>query len=171
MNISVFAGVSLDGFLARKNDDLDFLPDGGNPEYGMFIATVDAMVIGRRTFEKVLTFEGWPYGKMPVFVLSANPLDVSVAKDGVVEHLSGDPAEIVERLRGRGFTHLYVDGGVTVQRFLRAGLVTRLIVTHVPVLIGEGIPLFGPLPKDIQLAHVRTTSYESGLVTSEYTVA
>ena len=157
MNISVFAGLSLDGFLARKNDDLDFLPDDGNPEYGTFIATVDAMLIGRRTFEKVLTFGSWPYGKMPVFVLSANALDISVAKDGVVEHLSGDPAEIVERLRGRGFTHLYVDGGVTVQRFLRAGLVTRLIVTHVPVLIGEGIPLFGPLPKDIQLLHVRTS--------------
>jgi len=171
MNVTVFAGLSLDGFLARKNDDLDFLPDGGNPEYEAFIATVDAIVIGRRTFEKVLTFGSWPYGKMPVFVLSSNPVDVSVVKDGEVEHRSGEPAEIVESLSGRGFTHLYVDGGVTVQRFLRAGLVTRLIVTHVPVLIGEGIPLFGPLPRDIQLVHVRTTPFKSGLVTSEYTVS
>ena len=98
MNVTVFAGLSLDGFLARKNDDLDFLPDGGNSEYETFIATVDAILIGRRTFEKAPTSGSWPYGKMPVLVLSSNPVDVPVVKDGVVEHRSGDRAEIVERL-------------------------------------------------------------------------
>jgi dihydrofolate reductase len=170
MSVSVFAGVSLDGFLARKNHELDFLPQAGNPEYERFIAGVDAVVIGRNTFEKVLTFGDWPYGKMPVFVLSRNPIDVSVVKDGVVAHLSGEPAEIVATLSARGFNHLYVDGGITIQRFLRAGLVTRIVVTHVPVLIGEGIPLFGPLARDIALDHVRTETYEDGLVTSEYAV-
>jgi len=170
VKISVFAGVSLDGFLARKNHELDFLPEGGNEDYGEFIATVDAIVIGRNTFEKVLSFGGWAYGKKPVFVLSSRPIDLSVVDGGVVEQLGGEPAAIAGELERRGFSHLYVDGGVTVQRFLRAGLVSRIIITHVPVLIGDGIPLFGPLPHDIALQHVGTKTLPGGLVTSEYTI-
>jgi dihydrofolate reductase len=84
--------------------------------------------------------------------------------------MSGEPADIVARLEQTGAKHLYVDGGITVQRFLRAGLINRLIITRVPVLIGEGIPLFGSLAHDVKLRHVETTSYKSGLVKSEYEV-
>lgn len=170
VKISVFAGVSLDGFLARKNHDIDFLPEGGNEGYEEFIASVDAIVIGRNTFEKVLSFGGWAYGKKPVFVLSSRPVDLSVVDGGIVEQLRGEPADIAGELERRGFSHLYVDGGETVQRFLRAGLVTRIVVTHVPVLIGEGIPLFGPLPHDIMLQHLGTKTLGGGLVTSEYSI-
>lgn len=172
MTVSVFIGTSLDGFIARPNGDLDFLPPGGGEPHGYeeFIASVDALVIGRNTFEKVLTFETWPYGDKRVVVLSTKPLDFSAVVGGVVEQMGGRPAEIVSQLAASGAHHLYVDGGITIQEFLRAGLIDRFIITRVPVLIGEGIPLFGTLPHDIQLRHVATRQYQSGLVQSEYEV-
>jgi len=172
MKASVFIGTSLDGFIARPNGALDFLPPGGGEPHGYdeFIASVDALVIGRNTFEIVLAFPEWPYGNKRVVVLSSKPLDFSGVRGGVVEQMSGAPAEIVANLAARGINHIYVDGGITVQQFLRAGLIQRLIITRVPVLIGEGIPLFGTLPHDIKLRHVATQTYPSGLVKSEYEV-
>lgn len=169
---SVFVGTSLDGFIARANGDLDFLPPGGGEPHGYeeFIATVDALVIGRKTFETVLTFDTWPYGDKPVFALSTSML-APAPLGAVVEHMSGDPKEIASQLDARGIRHVYVDGGITIQRFLQAGLIERLIITRVPVLIGNGIPLFGTLPRDIRLSHVATRHYPSGLVQSEYLVA
>ena len=172
MTVAVFIGTSVDGFIARTNGDLDFLPEGGGEPHGYneFFASVDALVIGRKTFEKVLTFEAWPYGDKRVVVLSSRPVDVSAAAGGVVEQMAGPPAEIVSRLAASGAHHLYVDGGITIQAFLRAGLVHRLIITRVPVLIGDGVPLFGALPRDVRLRHVATRHYPSGLVQSEYRV-
>jgi dihydrofolate reductase len=134
------------------------------------MASVDALVIGRKTYETVLAFETWPYGPKPVFVLSSRPPAPAPAS-AVVEHMSGDPADIVRQLAARGIKHIYVDGGITVQRFLNAGLIQRLIVTRVPVLIGTGIPLFGATSRDIRLRHLATRQYASGLVQSEYEVA
>jgi dihydrofolate reductase len=172
MSVSVFVGASLDGFIARSNGDLDWLPEGGGEPHGYneFMASVDALLIGRNTFEKVLTFEEWPYGDKRVVVLSSRPVDVAAVHGGVVEQMAGPPAEIVARLAASGAHHLYVDGGITIQRFLQAGLVHRLIITRVPVLIGDGIPLFGALPRDIRVRHVATQHYPSGLVKSEYAV-
>jgi dihydrofolate reductase len=172
MKASVFVGTSLDGFIARANGDLDFLPPGGGEPHGYdeFMATVDALVIGRKTFETVLPFPSWPYGEKPVFVLSTRPL-APAPTGAVVERMSGAPEEIVSQLAGRGIQHVYVDGGITIQRFLRAGLIQRLIITRVPVLIGSGIPLFGFTGRDIVLKHVATRPYASGLVQSEYLVA
>ncbi len=171
--ISVFIGTSVDGFIARPNGDLDFLPaDGGEPHgYTEFMASVDALVIGRKTFETVLAFPAWPYGNKRVVVLSSRLLDLSAVRDGIVEQMAGPPAEIVAKLATSGAHHLYIDGGITIQGFLRAGLVQRLIITRVPVLIGEGIPLFGALPHDLRLHHVATQHYPSGLVKTEYHVA
>lgn len=173
MTISVFMGISVDGFIARPNGALDFLPaDGGEPHgYNEFIATVDALVIGRKTFETVLAFPEWPYGDKRVVVLSSRPVDFSKVRGGQVEQMAGTPAEIVAKLAAAGVHHIYVDGGITVQGFLRAGQVQRLIITRVPVLIGDGIPLFGSLPHDVRLQHVATRHYASGLVQSEYRVA
>jgi dihydrofolate reductase len=171
MKASVFVGASVDGFIARVNDDLDFLPpDGGEPHgYAEFMSTVDAMVIGRKTYEKVLTFGTWPYRK-PVFVLSSRVL-ATPPPGAVVERMSGDPADIVAQLEARGIGHIYVDGGITIQRFLCARLIQRIIITRVPVLIGSGVPLFGELPQDIGLTHITTRQYASGLVQSEYVVS
>ena len=168
---SVFVGTSLDGFIARINGDFDFLfPSGNEPHgYDEFMATVDALVMGRNTYEKVLTLSEWPYGEKPVFVLSTRPL-LTVPDGVVVERLAGTPAEILSRLEARGVGHVYVDGGITVQDFLKAGLIQRLIITRVPVLIGAGIPLFGVIPHDIMLRHIGTRQYASGLVQSEYEV-
>jgi dihydrofolate reductase len=172
MKTSVFCGISVDGFLARRDGTLDFLDHGGQEPHGYeeFIATIDVLVMGRNTYEWVLAFSGgWPFDK-PVFVLSSHEIKPAPA-GAVVEHLSGDPKDIVAALESRGFKHAYIDGGVTIQRFLRAGLIDRLIATRVPVLIGEGIPLFGPVPKDILLEHVATRTYKTGLVQSEYRLA
>ena len=174
MKASVFVGASVDGFIARSNGDLDWLPpDGGEPHgYDEFISSVDTIVIGRKTFETVMNFDAWPYGEKRVVVLSSHPVDLSAAfaRGGVVEQMGGSPAEICSNLATRGAQHLYVDGGITIQRFLQARLIDRLVVTPVPVLIGQGIPLFGALPQDIRLRHVMTRSYPSGLVQTEYEV-
>src|SRR5271169_654187 len=172
MRASVFVGTSVDGFIARRNGDFDFLPEGGGEPHGYdeFISSVDVLVIGRNTFEKVLTFEKWPYAEKRVVVLSSRAIDVSNVRGAAIEHMSGSPAEITDRLAAGGARHAYIDGGITVQRFLRAGMIQRIIVTRVPVLIGEGIPLFGSLLRDVQLRHVVTRSYPSGLVKSEYEV-
>jgi dihydrofolate reductase len=176
MKVSVFIGTSVDGFIARPNGDLDFLPEGGGEPHGYdaFMATVDALVIGRKTFETVLAFPEWPYGDKRVVVLSSRPLDFSTIRRGstagLVEQMSGSPAEIVAKLGASGVQHIYVDGGITIQRFLRAGMIHRLTITRVPVLIGEGIPLFGSLLGDLRLRHVATQHYPSGLVKSEYEV-
>ena len=174
---SIFVGVSLDGFIARPNGDLDWLMGeggGDSAEYGYneFIADIDAIVMGRRTFEKVLTFDKWYYGNKRVVVLSHQPLDLSGARvrGGVVEQRAGAPSGIVSKLAASGANRLYVDGGSTLQQFLRAGLIHRLIISRLPVLIGEGIPLFGSLPHDIRLSHVTTRTYPGGMVQSEYHV-
>ncbi|MGA3212426.1 MAG: dihydrofolate reductase family protein [Terriglobales bacterium] len=172
MKLSVFCGLSVDGFIARPDHALDFLRTGEQEPHGFeeFYGSVDVVVIGRKTFEVVLTFGKWFYGKKPVVVLSSRPIDFSSVKSGMVEHMSGEPAEIVKLLKARGLEHAYIDGGITIQRFLAAGLIDRLVITRVPVLIGEGIPLFGPVPHDINLRHVATRSYHGGLVQSEYEV-
>ena len=171
MRASVFVGVSVDGFLARPDHTFDFLPDGGGEDHGYteFFASVDALVIGRKTYQVVLGFGSWAYGTKPVFVLSTKTL-APAPEGAVVERLTGEPADIWAQLEARGFRHLYVDGGETIQRFLRAGLIQRLVVTRVPVLIGEGIPLFGPTGHDIALKHVATRQVAGGLVQSEYEV-
>src|ERR1700736_26089 len=171
MKASVFVGTSLDGFIARANGSFDFLPPGGGEPHGYdeFMATVDALVIGRNTFEAVLELPSWPYGEKRVFVLSTRALP-SAPLGAVVERMSGAPAEIASQLSTRGIRHIYVDGGITIQRFLQAGLIQRMIITRLPVLIGTGIPLFGPVPSDIFLKHVGTRQYASGLVQSEYVV-
>lgn len=168
---SVFVGTSLDGYLARPDGALDFLPPGGGDPHGYeeFMSTVDALVIGRKTYEAVLAFDEWPYGGKPVFVLSHRELPPA-PEGAVVERRSGDPEAILAELGRRGHKHVYVDGGVTIQGFLRAGVIQRLVITRVPVLIGAGVPLFGALPADLRLQHVATRSFPSGLVQSEYRV-
>ena len=182
MKASVYIATSLDGFIAREDGDIGWLTGGGEEVsqedqsqnedygYGVFMDSVDALVMGRNSYEKVLSFGGWAYGDKPVVVLSRRPIEIPERLSKTVEAMSGAPEEVVARLSERGMKHLYIDGGVTIQRFLRAGLIQRLIITRIPVLIGAGIPLFGSLDGDIKLRHVQTQSYPSGLVQSEYEI-
>ena len=135
------------------------------------MATVDALVIGRKTFETVLSFPEWPYGSKPVIVLTSRPEAFEAPPGTLCTIIDATPTEVVDRLAARGMGHLYIDGGVTIQRFLAAGLIQRLIITRVPVVLGAGIPLFGPVAHDLRLTHVATRAYPSGLVQSEYVVA
>lgn len=176
MKTSVYIATSLDGFIARRNGDLDWLPgaDGGgegqDPDFDEFIGTVDALVMGRRTFEKVRELGDWPY-PMPVVVLSSRSMAVPDTLGRAVESMSGAPAEVLEHLARRGVRHVWIDGGETIRRFLGAGLIQRLILTRVPVLIGGGVPLFGPLQEDIALRHLATRTLAGGMVQSVYQIA
>jgi dihydrofolate reductase len=174
MPVSVFVGTSVDGFIARVDGTFDFLGGDDTEPHGYeeFFASVDAVVIGRNTFGVVAAFPSWPYEQKRVVVLSSRPVDLAPARGGGgnVEQMSGEPADIVAKLAATGAHHLYIDGGITVQRFLSAGLVDRITVTRVPVLIGTGVPLFGVVLRDIPLRHVATQTYRGGLVKSEYEV-
>ena len=179
MRASVYIATSLDGFIARSDGDLDWLDEAGEevePEseedygYQAFMDTVDVLVMGRHTFEKVLTLGPWPFESKRVVVLTSRPLMVPDDLRPVIEVMSGTPEEIAAHLQESGAEHIYVDGGRTIQRFLEAGLIQRLIITRVPVLIGSGIPLIGQLSKDVRLRHLATRSYANGFVQSEYEI-
>ena len=176
MELSADLAVSLDGFIARADGSMDWLRGGGPrpaeeaERYRTFMQSVDAVAMGRATFEAARHAPAWPYGTTPVVVLSSRPPDVPDTVTSAVEHMHGTPAELVAQWHPRGWTHVYVDGGDTIQRFLAAGLLHRLVLNRVPVLIGAGRPLFGALPADQWLDHVGTAAYPGGLVQSDYLV-
>ena len=177
MKVSVYIATSLDGFIARKDGTLDWLdeanatvPDGEDCGFQAFIESVDMLVMGRKTFEQVLSFCQWPYGKMPIIVLSRKPMSFpSTIPDSVI-HSSEQPGDLLKRLSGQGVQHVYVDGGKTIQGFLAAGLIDEITVTVIPVILGDGIPLFGSTDKDVKLAHLHTTAYDFGFVQTTYQV-
>lgn len=178
MKCSVFIATSLDGFIARPDGGIDWLleatataPKGEDFGYAAFAATVDALVMGRLSFEQALGFEAWPYGDMRVVVLSSRGVQVPEHLQGTVETTAEAPADLVQRLQGQGLRHLYIDGGVTIQRFLAAGLIDEMTVTLIPVLLGEGRPLFGPIGRDVALEHVASRSFANGFVQLVYGVA
>lgn len=148
---SVYIATSLDGFIADTQRKLDWLesvpnPDGDDLGYAAFTQRVDALVMGRNTFETILGFGiDWPY-QQPVFVLSTKLQVVPPALTGRVQLLSGSPTEILSEIHRQGYFRLYLDGGQTVQQFLQADLVDELILTVFPLLLGGGVPLFGALP-------------------------
>jgi dihydrofolate reductase len=171
---SVFCGVSLDGFIARPDGGLDWLEGDGSAEagdhgYEAFMTTIDAIVMGRNTFDVVMSFPKWPYTKK-VIVLSGGTVDLTGARarGADVEVMNAPPRELVAQLADKGLFRLYIDGGVTIQRFLRAGLIDRLILSRLPVLIGQGVPLFGSLDHDIRLKLIASRTFPGGMVQCEY---
>ena len=171
MKTVVYVGTSLDGFIARTNGDFDWLSQFANDEairaYEELIDRIDAIVIGRGTFEKVLTFPSWPYDKK-VFVLSTSITETPASLREKVTILSMDPGALLNHLSGMGYSTIYVDGGKVIQAFLKEGLVNELIISKAPILIGSGIPLFGYLDHDIEFRHIRTDVCSNGLVRSFY---
>lgn len=172
IKVSVYIAVSLDGFIARKNGDIDWLTGGESGEdygYADFMSTVDHVVMGRNTFEKVLSFGGWYYEKK-VIVLTSRDLTLAPELSDKAEALHLSPRELIHELERRGVRHIYLDGGVTVQRFLREGLVDEMTITTIPILIGEGLPLFGALEKDVRLELLRSQAFKNGFVQNIYKV-
>ena len=171
MKVLVYIGTSLDGFIARKDGNIDWLVQFANDEaidaYKEFIKRVDAIVIGRGTFDKVLSFPSWPYDK-PVFVLTTSMSKVPDTLTGKATILSMKPDELINYLSNKGISSIYVDGGKVIQDFLTENLVDELIVSKAPILLGSGIPLFGYLDHDIPFKHIRTLVQSNGLVRSYY---
>lgn len=168
----VFIATSVDGFIARSDGSIDWLPAGESGEdygYGAFMASVDGIVMGRGTYESVLGFEPWPFDK-PVVVLSRTLSDQDVPHP--LRHRlrisAAEPLALVAQLRAQGWEHAYIDGGAVIRSFLHAGLIDELTLTRVPVLIGSGRPLFGELEADVRLSVVASTLYADGLVSTRY---
>lgn len=175
VTFSVFIATSLDGFIARPDGAIDWLPVPSPEEpdgygYPAFMETVDCVVMGRKTFESVLHFDPWPYGDKRLIVLSTTMEVIPPQAVDRAELYNGSPEDLAKKLETEGVGRAYLDGGKTIQSYLRAGLVTDILITCIPILIGEGLPLFGPLTEDIALALQRTTAYPNGFVQSVYTV-
>ncbi len=174
---SVFIATSLDGFIARENGAIDWLDranatvsPGEDCGYAEFMAGIDALVIGRKTFEVVCAFPEWPFGAKPVIVLSRSLSRLPANLPSSVTLSSLQPAALVAQLGTKGFRRLYVDGGLTIQSFLADGLIDDITLTTIPVLLGSGKPLFGRLSNDVALRHLSIRAFEFGFVQSQYRV-
>lgn len=175
--VSVFICTSLDGFIARRDGTLDWLdkanalaPKGEDCGFRAFMDSIDVLVMGRKTFEQVLTFGEWPYGGTRVIVMSSGNPEIPAHLQKTVSASSETPTQLIERLSEEGAKHLYIDGGLTIQAFLKAGLVDEMTITIAPVALGEGKPLFGALEKDIELTLVSSKAYDFGFVQVKYAV-
>ena len=172
MTNSVYIATSLDGYIATTNGGLEWLNSFPNPsdsDYGYheFMDRVDALVMGRKTFDIVSAFTPWPYTKK-VFVLSGSLKEVPAVLVDQVEIVNGDISTVVKKLNKLGYHNLYIDGGQTIQAFLRKNLVDELIISKLPLILGEGIPLFSPQDQTLKFEHCSTEVFEGGLVKSHY---
>jgi dihydrofolate reductase len=172
MKTSAYIGTSLDSFIARKDGDIDWLTQFANHEaihsYEKFMNRIDAIVIGRGTFEKVLSFPSWPYEKK-VFVLSTRMKQLpDTLRDQQATLLSMKPKKLISYLSGMGFLNIYIDGGKVIQDFLKEDMIDELIIAKAPILIGSGIPLFDYVDADLQFKHIRTEVQSNGLIRSYY---
>ena len=176
MKVSVFIATSLDGFIARKNGRIDWLiaadEQNSTEDYGYqeFYDAIDCLVMGRNSLEKIIDFPEWPYEDKRVVVLSNTLEEVPAQHVDKFELYSGSLNELVKRLEIDGYKNLYIDGGKTIQSFINNGLVTDMTITTIPVLLGEGLPLFAKIKQDIKLTHLETKSYPNGFVKSTYEV-
>ncbi len=169
----VFIARSLDGYIADKNGAIDFLHTVPNPGqkdlgYNKFLAKVEAIVMGRVTFETVLSFNiPWPY-TLPVFVVSNSLKEVADEYKNKVEIVNGTPQAIIGQLNKKGYTQLYIDGGTTIQSFLKEDLIDELTISTIPVLLGGGIPLFGALSKNLEFAWVESEIFLNAITQDTY---
>lgn len=168
----IYIAQSLDGFIADKDGGIDWLneiprPEGDDFGFAEFISNIDAILMGRNTFEVVLSFGFWPYEK-PVFVLSHSLSEVPTHLQEKSKIIHGDLQNVIRQLNDQGYQKLYIDGGKLIQSSLKENLIDELIITTVPILLGEGIPLFTSLQQPIKLTHKETKVFSNGLTMSHY---
>jgi len=170
----VFIARSLDGYIADKNGELDWLQNTvPNPEhkdlgFETFLNKVDAIIMGRNTFEVVCSFDGdWPYSK-PVFVLSSTLETIPEKYMDKAKVVNGSLKEVLDKIHMKGYTQLYIDGGATVQSFLKEDLIDELIITSLPILLGGGIPLFTELPKPMEFEHIKSELFLNAITQDSY---
>ncbi|MGE5440635.1 MAG: dihydrofolate reductase family protein [Bacteroidota bacterium] len=172
MSAYVFIAQSLDGFIAKKDGDIDWLIEIPNPEgsdwgFGEFMNMIDAVIMGRNTFEKVLSFDEWMYTK-PLFVLSGSLKEIPKKLSGKAEIINGSPKEVIRKLNSMGYRNFYVDGGMTIQSFLKEDLIDELIISTIPVILGSGIPLFGTIERELKFEYVKTEVFDKRFTKSFY---
>ncbi|MGL1901717.1 MAG: dihydrofolate reductase family protein [Fibrobacterales bacterium] len=176
MDYSVFIATSLDGYIATPDGGIDWLMNAGDPgdmadfSYDSFIKNIDVLVMGKNSFEKILTFPDWPYGPIPVIVLSNSLTQLPDINGASLELFSGPLTELNSLLESRNYKKAYIDGGKTIQSFLQAGLITDITITTIPIILGEGLSLFGNISHMIPLEHIETASFNCGIVASRYSV-
>lgn len=173
MSNSVFIATSLDGYIADKNGGIDWLhaipnPDQNSMGYVEHFDRIDAMVMGRNTLDMVLSFGiDWPYSK-PVFVLSNTMTSVPEGYEDKVFLVKGPLKEVLEQIHAKGFMNLYIDGGVTIQNFLKEDLIDEMIITTIPVLLGGGSPLFGNIESPLDFKCVKTETFLDAIVQNHF---
>ncbi len=170
---SVFIATSLDGFIADKNGEIDWLnsisnPDNNDMGYVKFIKEIDALVMGRTTFETVCGFDvDWPYNK-PVFVLSTQLKEIPESHKGKAILINGTLTEVLEKINEKGFYRLYIDGGTTISNFLKKDLIDEIILTTIPILLGGGFSLFTELPNELKFELIETKTYLNQVTQTHY---
>jgi len=173
MSNIVFIATSIDGYIADKDGGIDWLQSIPNPDnldmgWVDLIKRIDAIVMGRKTFEKVCSFDcDWPHSK-PVLVLSSSMKSIPEEYEGKAELIKGSLSSVMKTIHQKGHKHLYIDGGVTVQNFLKEDLIDEFIITVIPTLLGGGMPLFGELPKPMDFEHVKTEIFLKAIVQNHY---
>lgn len=174
---SVFIAMTLDGYISRENGDIDWLmeanqsaPEGEDGGYKVFMNSIDTIIMGRNTFEQVLTFEPWPYAGKKMIVMSSKNVTIPEKLKDSVTATSNSPADVVKAIAENGAKGIYVDGGLTIQSFLAAGLIDEMTITIIPVLIGSGKSLFGSIGKDVHLKLLETSQIPGGFVQLKYKV-
>jgi len=170
---TVYIAQSLDGYIADIDGNIDWLqaiPNPENSDFGWveFLARIDAVVMGKNTFEKILSFEcPWAY-PLPVFVLSTSMKSIPAGYENKIELISATPREVIKFIEAKGYKNLYIDGGVTIQSFLKEDMIDELIITTLPILLGDGYSLFGKLDIQLQFKHVKTEILLGEMIKSTY---
>lgn len=165
----VFIATSIDGYIADKDGGIDWLhsipnPEGADMGFVAHFERIDALVMGRNTLDMVLSLDiEWPYSK-PVFVLSNSMTSIPKDYEDKVFLVKGPLKDILKDLKGRGYENLYIDGGITIQNFLKEDLIDEMVITTIPVLLGGGSPLFGELIGPLNFKHVKTQRYADAIV-------
>ena len=184
MKCSVYIATSADGFIAKKDGDIDWLHTAGKPDADMgdeadmgmvdYMASIDCMIMGRKCMDTISSFnltpEQWPYGNTRIIVLSNTVKQAPANLQDKVEMYSGDIKALIARLESEGHKHAYIDGGTTIQGFINLELINEMTITRCPVLLGEGIPLFGKTDKDIKLEHSTAKVFANDLIQIHYKV-
>lgn len=184
MKCSVFIATSVDGYIATKSGDIDWLEKAGNVDAEMgelsdmgfnnYVSSVDCMIMGRKCMDKISSFnltpEQWPYGDIPIFVLSNTLKEAPENLKDKVEMYSGDIPALISRLESEGFQHAYIDGGSTITSFLNLELINEMTITRAPVLLGDGISLFGKTKSSIKLEDSKAKPYPNDFIQVKYKV-
>lgn len=185
MKCSAFIATSIDGYIARKNGDISWLQNAGNADADMgenrdmgfknYLSSVDCIIMGRNTMEKISTFnltdEEWPYGTIPIITLSTTLKSAPENMKNRVEIYAGDTFVLLEQLEKKGYTHAYIDGGATIQHFINLALIDEMTVTRVPILLGEGLSLFGKTSGDIRITEVTSKSFPNDFIQEKFSLS